>query len=385
MKKLKITSYVMKTKWVIILLATILLVIFGRVVTTPALTKSAIVVGVGIDFDSMLDEFEVSAQIVMVGSSVGDTSSPTQFITYTQKGKTVATALDTISQKAGLKLSLAHCNVLFLSQSALGVNMLHLFSPLIKSFSLPHQSIVLSGEEKPKDIITASVGTTVSSSFFLQNALISQEGSDGMIRTTCKDMVASFMSRSHSTIVPFVTLEKIDDKPITEQGKNENTHTFNLSKILATNGKNSLVVSGKMAEALTLYASSDATGTLNYTADDGSSFEFRILDHSVSKSANGREIKCEIQLKVDLLDLQFVGTNTVLSGADKIVIDAAAALSKQLENCLEQLFALSLENDVDFLALEAKAYQSVGRTLEEDCLQTLTFSPKVAIQVQEAS
>ncbi len=385
MKKFKISSYIAKTKWVVILFVTIALVIFGRVVTTPALTKSAIVIGVGIDFDTQKEEFEVSAQIVMVGSSVGDTSSPTQFITYTQTGNTVATALDTISQKAGLKLSLAHCNVLFLSQTALCLNMLHLFSPLIKSYSLPYQAIVLSGSESPKDIISANVGTTTSASFFLQNALISQEGSDGMIRTTCKDVVASFMSRSHSIIVPYITLEKIEDKPVTEQGSNDDVYTFDLSQILATNGTNSVVIGGKMAEALTLYASHDAVGTLNYTGEDKSSFEFRILDHSVSKKAHGKEIACQIELKVDLLDLQFVNTNTVLSAADQIVLDAADMLASELKYCLEGLFALSLESGIDFLSLQAKAYQSVGRFLQEDCLDTLSFVPSVTLRVQEAS
>ncbi len=385
MKRLRITSFITKTKWVIILITTIFLVIFGRVVTTPALTKSAIVVGVGIDFDAKQEVFDVSAQIVMVGSSVGDTSSPTQYVTYAQTGKTVAYALDSISQKAGLKLSLAHCNVLFLSKTALSVNMLHLFSPLIKSYSLPLQAIVLSGDEKPQQIISANVATTTSSSFFLQNALISQEGSDGMIRTTCKDMVASFMSRSKATIVPFVTLEKIDDKPVTEQGKGDDAYTFDLSQILATDGDKHLVIEKRLAEALTLYASHDSVGTLSYTGENGDSFEFRILEHSVSKKANGRKIECEIELKVDLLDLQFVDTSTVLSSADKIVLDAASKLSLDLQNRLGELYLMSLDSGIDFLSLEAKAYQSVGRHLQKNCLATLSFEPTVKIVVQEAS
>ena len=51
MKKLNISSYLMRTKWFMLLTIAIFLVIFGRMVETPSLSKSAVVLGIGIDYD----------------------------------------------------------------------------------------------------------------------------------------------------------------------------------------------------------------------------------------------------------------------------------------------------------------------------------------------
>lgn len=41
----------MRTKWFMLLTIAIFLVIFGRMVETPSLSKSAVVLGIGIDYD----------------------------------------------------------------------------------------------------------------------------------------------------------------------------------------------------------------------------------------------------------------------------------------------------------------------------------------------
>lgn len=101
----------MRTKWFMLLTIAIFLVIFGRMVETPSLSKSAVVLGIGIDYDKATSQFEVSAQSVLVGSSSGDTSE-TSYVCTTAKGNSIAGAMDVISRKTGLIISLSHCNVL---------------------------------------------------------------------------------------------------------------------------------------------------------------------------------------------------------------------------------------------------------------------------------
>ncbi len=107
MKRFKISNYIMRTKWVILVACALFLAIFGRLIEVPSLTKSSIVLGVGIDYIVESQQFEVSVQSVLVGASSGDTSQTT-YNNYTGKGKTVAGALDDISRKMGLTVSLAH-------------------------------------------------------------------------------------------------------------------------------------------------------------------------------------------------------------------------------------------------------------------------------------
>lgn len=43
MKKLNVPAYIMRTKWFLFLMLSIFLIIFGRMVETPSLSKSAVV------------------------------------------------------------------------------------------------------------------------------------------------------------------------------------------------------------------------------------------------------------------------------------------------------------------------------------------------------
>lgn len=384
MKKLAVSSYVARTKWAVILIIAIILVVFGRTVETPSLIKSAIVLGIGIDFDEQTEEFDVSAQSVLVGIAGGQDAQAT-YAMYNAQGKTIADALDNISRKMGLIVSLAHCNVLFVSPAVLKLDHLQLIYPLTGMYALPEQAILVSGKHAPKEIMALRLGTTLSSPFFLQQALTNEEGSDGMIRTTVKDFAARSLSRSESNAIPYIIATKMGNPPMTEQGGGGDTYEMDLSRALVFNHDKFKIIEGEPSELLALFSSRDIVGTLNYTADDGGSMEFKILGKKIRIKAKGKSIFADMELSVDLSDVQHVNTNKVLSSADEIVKQYANLLAKQFEKQLTELFETSKQCGIDFLNLQDKAYQSVGRTLPENCLDELQFSAKVTIKVQETA
>lgn len=384
MKKLAVSSYVTRTKWAVILIIAIILVVFGRTVETPSLIKSAIVLGIGIDFDEQTEEFDVSAQSVLVGIAGGQDAQAT-YAMYNAQGKTIADALDNISRKMGLIVSLAHCNVLFVSPAVLKLDHLQLIYPLTGMYALPEQAILVSGKHAPKEIMALRLGTTLSSPFFLQQALTNEEGSDGMIRTTVKDFAARSLSRSESNAIPYIIATKMENPPMTEQGEGGDTYEMDLSRALVFNHEKFKIIEGEPSELLALFSSRDIVGTLNYTADDGGSMEFKILGKKIRIKAKGKSIFADMELSVDLSDVQHVNTNKVLSSADEIVKQYANLLAKQFEKQLTELFETSKQCGIDFLNLQDKAYQSVGRTLPENCLDELQFSAKVTIKVQETA
>lgn len=384
MKKLAVSSYVARTKWAVILIIAIILVVFGRTVETPSLIKSAIVLGIGIDYDKESGDFDVSAQSVLVGIAGGQDAQAT-YAMYNAQGKTIADALDNISRKMGLIVSLAHCNVLFVSPAVLKLDHLQLIYPLTGMYALPEQAILVSGKHAPKEIMALRLGTTLSSPFFLQQALTNEEGSDGMIRTTVKDFAARSLSRSESNAIPYIIATKMENPPMTEQGGGGDTYEMDLSRALVFNHEKFKIIEGEPSELLALFSSRDIVGTLNYTADDGGSMEFKILGKKIRIKAKGKSIFADMELSVDLSDVQHVNTNKVLSSADEIVKQYANLLAKQFEKQLTELFETSKQCGIDFLNLQDKAYQSVGRTLPENCLDELNFFAKVTIKVQETA
>lgn len=384
MKKLAVSSYMARTKWAVVLIIAIILVVFGRTVETPSLIKSAIVLGIGIDYDKESGDFDVSAQSVLVGIAGGQDAQAT-YAMYNAQGKTIADALDNISRKMGLIVSLAHCNVLFVSPAVLKLDHLQLIYPLTGMYALPEQAILVSGKHAPKEIMALRLGTTLSSPFFLQQALTNEEGSDGMIRTTVKDFAARSLSRSESNAIPYIIATKMENPPMTEQGGGGDTYEMDLSRALVFNHEKFKIIEGEPSELLALFSSRDIVGTLNYTADDGGSMEFKILGKKIRIKAKGKSIFADMELSVDLSDVQHVNTNKVLSSADEIVKRYANLLAKQFEKQLTELFETSKQCGIDFLNLQDKAYQSVGRTLPENCLDELQFSAKVTIKVQETA
>ncbi len=375
----------MRTKWFLILIAIIFLIIFGRTVNSPALTKTAIVLGAGIDYNEEDGKFIVTAQSVLMASSSSDSSGQTSYVTYTSEGDTIAAALDDISRKMGLLASLAHCNVLFVSQSVLKLDHMQLIYPLTGMYALPEHAILVTGEKSPKELLALKIGTTVSAPYFLQLAFSTKEGTNGMIRTNVKDFLARSLSRSEATAIPYITVKKLEDQPIDQTGEQKDNYEFALNDALVFNHGKSEIVKGDLAEALSLFLTSETYGALNYKSKNGETVEFRILNKDVECKANGRSVSAKMELTVELLDVQFVQSDDILTGADEIIKNAADALAQKLTQSLTQLYELSKSMQIDFLGLQAKAYQSVGRTLERNCLDTLSFTPEVTLRVKETA
>ena len=385
MKKLKLSSYFLRTKWFVILIIAIVLIIFGRTVDSPALTKTAIVLGCGIDFSEEQNEFIVTTQSINMASSSMESSGQTTYETYTCNGKTISSALDDISRKMGLTMSLSHCNVLFVSKSALGLDILQLIDPLTRMYALPEHAVVVTADRSPKDILALQIGTTISSPYYLQLALTNKEGTDAMIRTTIKDLMARTLSRSQATAIPYATATLMSDQPADSTTRYEERYEIDLKQALVFNKTATHILDKEPSEVLALYISQSAYGAVNYTFEDGGTVDFSILEKSVDTKAKGRNIEATIELTVELLDVQFIESDKVLSGADEVILLAAENLGKELSERLVALFELSKELNIDFLGLQAKAYQSVGRNLEDDCLKTLSFNPTVKLSVKETS
>lgn len=382
MKKPTLSAYLLRTKWFVFLLLAVLLTLFGRTVETPSLTKSAIVLGIGVDYSEQNKEFEVSTQSVLVGSSSGESTS-TSYVTFTASGKTIAGAMDSISRKMGLIVSLAHCNVVVFSKDALKLDHMQLIYPLTGMYALPVQTIIVSCEGSPADILSLRVGTTISSPFFLQQALINEEGSDGMLRTTAKEFLARSLSKSEANAVPYIKAQKMASPPLTEQGDVEDAYELNFEQALVFNHSKSDIVTSEYSEILAIFLSHNVVGTLNYTSENGDTIEFKVLKKDVSLKADGMRVTATVNLTADVSDVQHVKTDEVLSSADEIVVRFADMLSKECEDKLARLFEISKDTNIDFLYLQEKAYQSLGKRYSENCLKDIEFTPIVCISVRE--
>lgn len=369
-------------KWLVILVIAAILVFFGRVVDNKSLTQSAIVIGLGID---RADDgaMIVSTQSVVVNGGTGDGSATQSFAVYTDEGKTISEALDKISQKMGLLVSLSHCNVLVISPAAMLTEHALLFAPLIGAYQLPEQAVVVSCAEKPSDILAARTGTTVASSYFIQTSLIQNLGGDGLAMVTVKDFLAHSLSRSGSVNVPYVEAVEAQYPPQTTESEGEKFEQLTMNKnLVVTDGKN-FVIDERLAQAATLVVQKDVLGKLSPVLPGGEAVEFRVLDVKSKTKAEGMNARTEVEIKVSFMEIQNTAASDKVTPSDDIVKNAAKELEDELAAAIRECFDLSVETGADILHLQDKVYQSVGRDLPEDCLADISFSCRVTVTVSE--
>lgn len=370
-----------RTKWLVVLVAVVALIFFGRTSDNKALTQSALVIGLGIERTE--SAFNVSTLSVIVsGGSGGDNQQ--NYAVYSAEGATISEGLDHISQKMGLIVSLSHCNVVVLSPSVFDTDHALLFDPLISAYSLPEQAAVTSTEQPPSDILAARVGTTVASTYFVQASLLQNLGGDGIALVTVKDFLANSLSRSASVNIPLIDMKEMEHQPESQQGESQGNYELFMNRNLVVHGGDYFVLEEDLAQVTTmLVRKNDVLGRLSVTLPGGEAVEFRVLDVSPKTEADGMNVTASLEVSVSFLEAQNTSGGKI-TPSDDLVKRAAEQAANDLRKRLYECHALSLEKDADFLQLQNAVYKNAGYTLPENCLGDIGFSCSVSVTVKEA-
>ena len=377
--KARLRDRFFRTKWLVAFIAVAILLFFGRVTNIRPLSQSALVIGVGIDLAD--DGFDVSALSVVVSGGDGTTPSETYVVT-TAQGATVSEALDKISQKMGLLVSLSHCNVLVLSPRAFSVDHVRLFLPLVSSFSLPEQAAVTATESKPSDVLAARTATDASA-FFVQASLLQNLGGDGIALVTVKDFLAASLSRSGSINIPVIDIREPEHQPSGQSGGGE-VKELVMGRNLVVHGGETFFLEEDLAQAATMLVRDKVKGRLSVTLRDGTAVELRVIDASPSLSADGMSVHASLSVTASFLEVQHAAGSSPVTPSDDIVRAAADQAARDLESRLLACHARALEHSVDFLGLENEVYKHIGHTLPQNCLADIAFSCSVTVTVKES-
>lgn len=377
--KARLRDRFFRTKWLVAFIAVAILLFFGRVTNIRPLSQSALVIGVGIDLAD--DGFDVSALSVVVSGGDGTTPSETYVVT-TAQGATVSEALDKISQKMGLLVSLSHCNVLVLSPRAFSVDHVRLLLPLVSSFSLPEQAAVTATESKPSDVLAARTATDASA-FFVQASLLQNLGGDGIALVTVKDFLAASLSRSGSVNIPVIDIREPEHQPSGQSGGGE-VKELVMGRNLVVHGGETFFLEEDLAQAATMLVRDKVKGRLSVTLRDGTAVELRVIDASPSLSADGMSVRASLSVTASFLEVQHAAGSSPVTPSDDIVRVAADQAARDLEHRLLACHALSLEHSADFLGLENEVYKRIGYTLPQNCLADIAFSCSVTVTVKES-
>lgn len=371
-------------KTLVILLIAVVLIIFGRVVDNKSLTQSGIAVGIGIDFKD--EKYNITVQVVTVSGGAGSDKGTTNYLTYSAEGKTIGEAVNSVSEKIGLVVSLSHCNLVIMSRSALSLNPIRTFSALTKALSLPEQALVVATDEDIPSLFASKIPTTENISFFLQSVLLQDLEAGGLTSVSVKDYLALRTSRSGGVALPYLEIFEMPDKPISDSpGGSDKNYIVSINKNLVIDDDGDKVVDEITAKAVNMFLSSEVKDKLTVSLPDGGVIEFRIIKNSKSVKVNGMTVTAELKMNVSFVEAQGFDTPFILNCNSPEVLEARDLLEKQLTEQLKATYLLSQECGIDFLGLENLVYRKAGRTLEEGCLDKINFEAFYQIKVTENS
>lgn len=383
---LKISDAFFSKKWLVILISAIILTVFGRVVDNKSLTQSGIVVGLGIDFKD--EKYEVTVQTVSVSGSAGSDKSISSYLTYSAEGETLTEAINSISEKLGLMVSLSHCNLVIMSPSALILNPVRTFSALTKPLALPEQALVVATDYNIPKLFASKIPSTENISFFLQAVLLQDLEAGGLTSVSVKDFLAMRCSRSGSAFVPYLELTEMEEKPIgnnSSGGESDKNYIVDINKNLVLNGNVSVVIDEETAEAVNLFFTNKVENKLPVKLNNGSVIEFRIVDSSPMVKVEGNHIKVKIKMNVSFVEAQGFDTPYILNCNSKEALQARDILEKQLQSALINAYELSKSTGIDFLGIENILYQKHGLSLTREFIDNSTFEVAFDIEVTENS
>ena len=136
-----------------ILVATILLLFLApSSIGRPNQAETeAVVVAMGVDKES--DIYEVSIQIIQPAEGLSYTDN---LVISSQKGKSIALAIDALALNLGKEIGFAHCKVLILSEEVCKDNIINVIDYFLRTGLLGSTMSVVNTDKKAKDTLQAS-------------------------------------------------------------------------------------------------------------------------------------------------------------------------------------------------------------------------------------
>ena len=367
-----------KAKWLILLIFICLFTFLGRVIDSFSVSQLTVAVIIGIDRNE--SGYSVTAQTVSASSQSSGQSNVT-YVTVTSEGKTVSDAISKLSKKAGGFLSLAHCNVVVMSENALLKNPDAVLLSLVNSHMLPLNAVIISTLDSPAETIKAKIPTGSSASLYLQGLTLTEE-KNSITKNKINEFLTDYTSKSASSLFALSTTEEVSDEDIISQSPAEGASTLNLDSNLAVtaDGK-SLVLDGEASKGAILIRSKlkYVPFTLEFK---GLPLTYEILKSECDLKCENKKASAKLKVSAAIEEVHSEKFSEYLLDSD-FKIDLKAEIEKQLKEYMQNAFEISKENDVDFLMIKNKAYQKEGLNfVDKNFLSSISFSPSVELKLE---
>lgn len=376
----------------IIILVVAVLVLYARTVPQVSLVERGIAVGMGIDFKDGV--YDVSVQLIKPKSTGPTSSSDDSYAIVGGRGETVARAIQEITQKTGLIISLAQCNILILGNGVFDADVFPSVSDLVNTWQLPEQSILLTTDKTALELMRIQTVTTELSSFQIQQTLIGMSDYNVSISTTVKDFIIDYLSYSKTAVITFVTAVPVPEENAgnggAASGGSKSYSEFDYSRAAAfAQEKKALELSAADTIAINHLKNGIKKGGMDIEVDG---VKYRIeLEKQKSKlkgelAGNGAEVTAELTLKYSIAEAGYMLNSMNLSDiSDEVITELEQKAAAAVETAIADTFEKCKEGNYDVFMLYNMLYSSEGLRWKEiagvDYLGQIRLSAKAKVEI----
>lgn len=179
--------------------------------------RTAIIMALGIDYNADKNEYEVTAQIAIPQPS-STASGENSDSLISEKGKTIASAIDKIGINTGWYPMLSFCNLVLLGDSLMQQNVIETINYFIRTDKIQDSAYIAACDGKAKDFLSSSTPLDSVSSFTIQKILGKDIAKlDRIANISIKNFVQMYYSKSKSGYMPLLKKIKVEgsEKPNT--------------------------------------------------------------------------------------------------------------------------------------------------------------------------
>lgn len=368
-----------KSKWLIMLILAVILVVFDMLVFNVSIINRGIVLGVGLDMEG--DYVTVTVRLVLPKNG-GVSSGGNNYTLYSAKGVTVDDAINCISKDMGFQLSLAHTSTIVVGREVLVKNKIEWVEYFLTDDKVNDTTLVVMADGDAYDIMDSSVTVGEVPSSQLYKMLKPVKTPLGLPYVSIKQFFVNWYSYGGGNYLPIV--HKVKVPPTTDQEKDNvkeaDALVVNRTAIIDRNG---------------------IAGELNKEQTNGISFIYYKIKNGIIKieGRDGKETNVQIidskaELKYDLenrkvtikMDLKTIRSQGYKMPDGKLTYDLDDVekdnLFREITNDIDAAFKAAAELGVDIYNFKEGFYQKYGNKVkdgEEDLLKSLQLELKFSL------
>lgn len=366
------------SKWLILIVVSIGLVVFNALVFNVSVVNRNIVVGIGLDYED--EEYTLYTQVVLPKNGGVASGGGNNYITLKAKAKNIDLAIDMIEKEQGVILSFAQATILILGKSMLESGDMKLVDTFFMDDRVHDNLLIVMAEEKAEDILNANVAAGEVASLQLVKQLRPTKAPLGVSAISLQEYVRNSKNKQKINYMPMISVEKT--QPSTDQEKDDTKEAdkfrINKTAMVDENGLQ-CILDENLTQSFNFAKKKMQDGVLK--VEDGEIFSVHIVS---SKSSNDFELdkmECKIKIKLKVIRTESRFENGRVTF--KLSSEEEVRLIQTVERGIRNLYDYGVQNNVDILNIQdgfnKKYPRNNSQIMTEDFFKNVSLVVEVKV------